>query len=78
MNTLDDILAAARSLPLADRSRLIPLLWDQALPEDWPAPSAAWITEANNRSNAIDTGTMSADDWSNVRERARRQAGLSE
>lgn len=78
MTTVDEIIAAARTLPSGDRARLIPLLWDQVGPEDWPAPSSAWLVEANQRSNAIVAGDMPTDDWTNVRARARHRAGLSE
>ena len=78
MTTIDDILAAALALPSQDRARLIPLLWDQLAPEDWCAPSSAWIAEVNRRSDSIDAGIMRTDDWAAVRARARRQAGLSE
>lgn len=40
-------------------------------------PSAAWIAESNRRSDLIDNGEMKADDWKDVRARARRNAGLS-
>jgi hypothetical protein len=78
MSSIDDILAAARALPTEDRVRLIPLLWDQISPDEWSMPSSAWIAEANRRSDLIDLGDMETDDWANVRDRARRQAGLSE
>ena len=78
MNTIEDILAAARALPSGERARLIPLLWDQFAPEDWAAPSLAWIAETKRRSDLIDAGEMQSDDWANVRARARRLAGLSE
>ncbi|MEZ6101393.1 MAG: addiction module protein [Pirellulaceae bacterium] len=78
MTTIEDILAAARALPSGDRSRLIPLLWDQVTPEDWAVPSSAWLAEANRRSDSIDAGNMETDDWTNVRARARRKAGLAE
>lgn len=78
MTTIEEILAAARSLPSEDRGRLIPLLWDQVAPEDWAAPSSAWIAESNRRSDSLDAGEMETDDWANVRARARRKAGLSE
>ena len=76
MNTVDDILAAARALPLAERAKLIPLLWDNLVPEDWPLPSEGWIQEADRRSNAIDNGEMTVKSWSEVRTEARRKAGL--
>ncbi|MFO0975674.1 MAG: addiction module protein [Planctomycetaceae bacterium] len=78
MTTIEQILAAIRTLPTEDRGRLIPLIWDQVPPEDWPNPSSECIAEANRRSDLIDEGGMVAEDWNVVRERARRTAGLSE
>ncbi|WP_164103215.1 addiction module protein [Candidatus Laterigemmans baculatus] len=76
MESLDDIIAAAQSLPSSDRARLIALLWDGMAPEDWDRPSEEWIREANRRSAEIDAGTLQTDSWENVRQRARRRAGL--
>ena len=76
MNTIDDIFAAARELPASERARLITLLWDNLAAQDWRHPSQEWIDEANRRSDAIDSGIMPVDSWENVRNRARRQAGL--
>lgn len=78
MTTIDEILAAVRSLPSKARGRLIPLIWDQVAPEDWTAPSSEWIAESNRRSDLIDGGSMVAKDWQVVGERARRAADLSE
>lgn len=76
MNTLHEIIAAAQALPSAERAQLIALLWDKLSPEDWPTPAQEWIDEANRRSDAIDSGKLSTDSWENVRDRARRKAGL--
>ena len=78
MTNIDDIISAAQSLPLDDRARLIPLLWDKLNPEEWPAPSIAWIDEANRRSDDLDQGKLSTDSWDNVRDRARKKAKLDE
>ncbi len=78
MTTIDEILAAVQSLPSDVRGQLIPLIWDQVAPKDWPGPSPQWIAEARRRSELIDSGDMVAEDWQVVRERARRAAGLSE
>lgn len=78
MTTIEEILAAVRALPSEARGRLIPLLWDEVAPEDWAAPSPAWISEAKRRSDLLDTGRMESDDWESVRNHARRAAGLSE
>jgi Putative addiction module component len=78
MSTIDDILAAARTLDPKDRARLIPLLWDEFGPEGWVAPSTAWIAQANSRSDMVESDQMCTDDWSEARDRARRKAGLPE
>ena len=76
MNTIDDILAAVQALPSADRIRLVGLLWDRLDVGDWRRPNQEWIDEANRRTDAIESGSMPSDSWENVRNRARRKAGL--
>ena len=76
MTSLNDILNAAQALPSDQRAQLIAALWDNTDPSDWVPPSAEWIAEANRRSDAYDAGKMSGSPWSEVRERARRKAGL--
>jgi putative addiction module component (TIGR02574 family) len=76
MNTVDEILAAARALPSAEQAKLIPLLWDNLSPEDWALPADEWVQEANRRSNAIDNGEMPVKPWNEARTEARRKAGL--
>ncbi|MFM7836531.1 MAG: addiction module protein [Planctomycetaceae bacterium] len=78
MSTIEEILAAVRLLPGADRGRLIPLIWDEVTPEDWACPSAPWVAETLRRSAEIDQGTMATADWDVVRQRARKAAGLPE
>lgn len=76
MATFDDVLDAAQDLPAPDRVRLIDALWESMEPEEWPAPSAEWIAEAQRRSAEYDARSMSASPWPEVRQRARRKAGL--
>ena len=76
MATFDDVLATAQNLPASDRVRLIDALWESMEPSDWPAPSDEWIAEAQRRSAEYDAGNMSASPWPEVRQRARRKAGL--
>jgi putative addiction module component (TIGR02574 family) len=76
LTNFDEVLDAARALPTSERLRLINALWDNLPPEEWPAPSAEWIAEAQRRSAEYDAGRMSAAPWSELRERARRKAGL--
>ena len=77
MPTFHDVLDAARSLTPTDRVRLVDALWEDVPPAEWPLPSAEWIAEAQRRSAAFDQGQMSATPWSDVRLRARQQAGLN-
>jgi putative addiction module component (TIGR02574 family) len=76
MTTMNEILTAAQSLPPSDRAQLIAALWDKLSPTDWVPPNDQWIAEANHRSDAYDAGEMSGAPWDEVRERARRKAGL--
>lgn len=76
MTSIDDIISAVQSLPSEDRAKLIPLLWDKLNPEDWPMPFGSWIEESKQRSDQLDNGEMNADSWQNVRDRARKKAGL--
>lgn len=76
MTTMNEILSAAQSLPSSERAKLIAALWDNVSPTDWVPPDSQWITEANRRSDAYDSGEMSGAAWAEVRERVRRKAGL--
>jgi hypothetical protein len=56
---------------LEDRGRMIPLLWDQIAPEDWAAPSSAWIAESSGLPSRIDGVTrLTLEKW-------RRTTGLT-
>lgn len=78
MQTLNEILAAAQALPPAERAQLIATLWKETDPVNWIPPSDAWIEEARRRSELLDAGKISRSPWPEVRERARRRAGLDE
>ena len=78
MTTLQDILDAAQGLPSAERAQLIHALWDSISPDDWTPPSDAWVDEADRRSKALEDGQMTTAPWPEVRQRARRQAGLDD
>jgi len=78
MMTFDDVLGAAQGLPPMDRIRLIHALWDTVPPEEWPAPSEERVAETQRRSAEYDAGRITAAPWSEVRARARRNAGLDE
>ena len=78
MTTLQDILDAAQDLPSAERAQLIHALWDSISPDEWTPPSDAWLHEVERRSKALDDGRMTTAPWPEVRQRARRQAGLDD
>jgi hypothetical protein len=78
VTTVEEILAAARTLPADERSRLIPLLWDELTDEDRVVLSPDGISEIQRRSEMVESGLMETDAWQNVRKRARHAAGLSE
>ena len=69
MNTFNDVLDAAQHLSSADRIRLVHALWDTVPPEEWPAPSDAWIEEAQRRSAEYEAGRITAAPWPEVRAR---------
>ena len=76
MTTFDEIMGAASNLPAPDRLRLIDALRDTVEPGDWPAQSEPWIAESRRRSDDLDEGRMQASEWSEVKSRAQRKAGL--
>ena len=76
MTNMNEILTAAQSLPASERAQLIATLWDSVSPIDWVPPDSQWIAEANRRSDDYDAGKMTDAPWAEVRERARREAGL--
>lgn len=70
METYDEILAAAKSLPMAERAQLLDALWESIDADDSCPLSEAWIAELNRRCDAIDAGEMSVESWDVVRRRA--------
>jgi putative addiction module component (TIGR02574 family) len=76
MTTLQEIIAAVKSLSPADRLRLVDTVWDETSPDTWPTPSEEWIKEAQRRSSEYDAGRMPASSWPEVQARARRKTGL--
>ena len=78
MMTFDEIWGAVSNLSFADRLRLIDALWDTVEIESWPAPSEKWIEESQRRSEDLDEGRMQTSNWSDVKARARRKAGLDD
>jgi putative addiction module component (TIGR02574 family) len=77
MSTLQEVFEAAQSLPADERAWLVHALWDSMQPSDWPPLGEEWAAEVQRRSRQIDEGRMTLSSWSEVRERARRKAGLN-
>ena len=78
MSTYQDVLDAAEALSVSDRLRLAEAIWEKLPESEWPRPSDEWIAEVQRRSREYDEGRMSASTWPEVRDRARRKAGLDE
>jgi putative addiction module component (TIGR02574 family) len=78
MTSLQEIFTAAQALPADERAQLISALWDTLAPKDWAVPSEDWVAESQRRSDEYDAGRMTASPWSEVRDRARRKAGLDD
>ncbi|MCH7873604.1 MAG: addiction module protein, partial [Planctomycetes bacterium] len=76
MTTFHDVLGAAQDHPSADRARLIGALWETLEPDAWSPPTDQWLAEVRRRSAAYDEGQETASEPSEVRQRARREAGL--
>ncbi len=76
MGTLQEIIDAAQALSAGERAWLIHALWDTMAPKDWASPSEEWLAEAQRRSEQYDAGRMTASPWPEVRNRARRKAGM--
>jgi putative addiction module component (TIGR02574 family) len=76
MTTFNEILDAAQTLAPSDRLRLSETLWETVPVADWPAPSREWVAEVQRRSDELDAGNMTTSTWEDVRDRARKRAGL--
>ena len=76
MSALQEVFQRRRSLSADERAWLVHALWDTMEPRDWPPLSEEWAAEVQRRSREIDDGKMTFSSWSEVRERARRKAGL--
>lgn len=76
MSNLNEVLDAARTLTAGERLRLVEALWEDVSPDEWPAPTAEWIREAQRRSAEFDASRSSASPWREVQARSRLRAGL--
>lgn len=64
--TIDDLVAQAELLSVEERELLLVRL-QQTLPDVDPAIEAAWIEEAERRSDEIDRGDVKTIPWEDVR-----------
>lgn len=74
--SLDQVLAAALTLPEAERAELVDSLISTFAPEDAAPLDDAWLAEINRRSDEFDAGGVQTLTWAEVRERARRRRTL--
>ena len=69
MAEYESVLAAASQLPVADRIRLIDDL-AASVPDDRPpALSEEWLAEIERRSAELDSGAVTPEPWSAIRQR---------
>jgi putative addiction module component (TIGR02574 family) len=76
MMTFNEVFDAAQALPASDRIRLMEALWEAVPESDWPPPNEEWIAESQRRSAEYGAGASTVSSWPEVKERARRKAGL--
>ena len=77
MSEYELLLAGALQLPSDVRVQLIESLWDTVPDDLLPALSDEWIAEIERRSVEYAGGTVQAIPWEQVRNDARRRAGLT-
>ncbi|HTQ39690.1 MAG TPA: addiction module protein [Pirellulales bacterium] len=76
MSDYDSILSAAFNMAIADRLRLIDEL-AASVPDDQPPTlSKQWLAEIERRSAEIDSGKVTPQPWSDVRQQLFSQVGL--
>ncbi len=76
MSDYQTVFSAASKLPISERLRLIDEL-SSSVPDDAPPSlSDEWLEEIDRRSAEIDTGAVSTEAWSSVRERLMRKFGV--
>ena len=76
MTDYASILSAASQLPIGDRLRLIDEL-ASTVPDDQPPQlSDAWLREIDRRSGELDSGTVVAESWTDIRSRLFAKHGV--
>jgi putative addiction module component (TIGR02574 family) len=74
MNSLDQVLQAALTLPEEDRVQLVDTLIATLEPEDAAPLDDAWLAEIQRRSREYDEGRALPIAWQEAKERARQRA----
>jgi putative addiction module component (TIGR02574 family) len=78
MSEYESILAAAAQLPVPDRLRLINDL-AASVPDDQPPQlSQEWLAEIERRSEEVDSGAVTPEPWSDIRQRLWRKHGIAD
>ncbi len=75
--TVDSILDDAKALSTEDREYLVDALIRTLNPVDKPPFDPELLAECRRRSARIDSGEEKTSTWEEVRERARKAAGLT-
>lgn len=78
MSEYESVFTAASQLPLADRLRLINDLAASVPDDQAPALSDEWLVEVEQRAAELDSGVVTAEPWSDVRERIFRKHGIAD
>mgnify|MGYP001308281227 CR=1 FL=1 len=77
MPTYETLLTDVARLPVADRIRLMDVIWD-TLPDDSLPPLAhEWVTEIQRRSAEYDAGLAETVPWDQVKAEALRRVGMA-
>ena len=78
MPEYESILAAASQLPVPERLRLIDDL-AASVPDDQPPQlSEEWLAEIERRSAELDSGSMTPEPWSDIRQRLFGKHGVAD
>jgi putative addiction module component (TIGR02574 family) len=78
MSDYQSVRSAAGELSVVDQLRLIDDL-AASMPDDHPPTlSAEWLVELERRSAEIDTGAVTTESWSEVRQRLMTRVGFDE
>ena len=78
MAEYESVLAAASQLPVADRLRLIDDLAASVPDDQPPALSEQWLAEIERRSAELDSGAVTPEPWSQIRQRLFGKHGNAE